>query len=162
MGNKRKKSKIFHVSELANFLLINILKCKQHNSISRSLSNGETYWKDNGKDQIIEGLYNQRAKGKGMQFGLRKTGARLKHDHDSKILFTICLFENWLYFLYQFVFLTLLPLAAPKFQTVGTTGFSYLQFFTTVFHKFCGRTLADSFPNQSTVASGVAYHDRPN
>ena len=64
-----------------------------------------------------------------------------------KILFPICLFENWLYFFShcQFVFLTLLPLAAPKFQTVGTT----------VFYNFYGRTPADSFLNQSTVVSGV-------
>lgn len=44
---KKEKSKIFHVSDLANYLLIEILKCKQHNSSVKPKGIGETYRKDN-------------------------------------------------------------------------------------------------------------------
>lgn len=91
---KKEKSKIFHVSDLANYLLIEILKYKQHNSISRSL---RELGKLIGKI-ITKELYNQREKGRKISLVSGKLDPVSNMTMTLKILLPICLFENWLYF----------------------------------------------------------------
>ena len=59
---------------------------------------GETYWKDNGIYQITKGLYNQREKGREYSLVSGKLDPVSNMTVTLKILFPVCLFENWLYF----------------------------------------------------------------